>query len=98
MNRKLEAQIFKKMEWYWRKGDKKYRRKQMNRLIAVLHDISSRNQSTNFAYFSKKDFIEYWQRSSDSMGVKKEKYLILQKYYSCATTSRVFDLPDPRNL
>ena len=64
-------------------GGYKNRKKQYNRLLAILNDIFEHEPESNgqIKAIGRRQVIGYWKRSSDSYKVKCEKYNVLAYFF-----------------
>ncbi len=86
MKQNTYKQIITIMAPYLKKGIP-FRRKQVNRLLAIYEDIFVHEPNLNqeISRVGRRQFIGYWERTKhETKTVRKEKYSVLCTFYSKA--------------
>lgn len=96
MHHKTHALIRQLMLPYSAKGKKStYKKKQMNRLIAIIDNIFHHEGTQDLSSIGRKQLIGYWKRTeNEQFETRRAKYTILKKFF--ALYNPKVTVPEPK--
>lgn len=89
------------MQWakdFQSTGSPTYRKRQVNRLRAILMFCFEQNPALNYRVdaISRKDLVRYWEATEgEADKVRIEKYRVLKKFFASGVVKRPPVVPEP---